>query len=50
MLPQLWSFEKGAGIDVTWAAAFLAFHSGMYYFGFLPEAKRAERALRELAA
>ena len=33
-----------------WAAAFVVFHTVMYYVGFKLEARRAENALRRIAA
>jgi len=49
VVPQLMSVSAGEGLSGTWAVLMVALHVGLCYFGFWPEARRAERALRELA-
>lgn len=48
--PQILGWLNGTGLSAMWGVMFLVFHTVMYYVGFQPEARRAERALRTLAA
>jgi hypothetical protein len=43
-LPQYFELRNRGTVDMSWLLIFAAFHIGMYYVGFLPEARRAEGA------
>jgi hypothetical protein len=49
VVPQYRSLGENGTVDLVWLAIVAVFHLVMYYAGFLPEARRVETWIRDVA-
>ena len=49
IVPQYRAFGETGTVDFAWLGIVIVFHVVMYYAGFLPEARRLESWIREIA-